>query len=114
MGFRLPSLIFNAKQIIKLQSLISKSKQEVPKGHVVVHVGEAEKKRYVVPLSYLNHPSFQDLLNRAEEEFGFNHPIGGLTIPCEEEAFINLTCQLNCSRNTNKKGQISLAPLFFT
>ncbi|GMH02819.1 hypothetical protein Nepgr_004658 [Nepenthes gracilis] len=97
MGFRLPSSIFNAKQIIKLQTLISKNQQGVPKGHIVIYVGEAEKKRYVVPLSYLNHPSFQDLLNRAEEEFGFHHPMGGLTIPCKEETFINLTCQFNYS-----------------
>ncbi|WZY86400.1 hypothetical protein YC2023_032784 [Brassica napus] len=48
------------------------------------------KKRFVVPISYLNHPSFQGLLNRAEEEFGFNHPIGGLTIPCREETFVGL------------------------
>ncbi|GMH02818.1 hypothetical protein Nepgr_004657 [Nepenthes gracilis] len=87
MGFRLPSLISNAKQFIKLQSLISKNQQGIPKGHIVVYVGNAEKKRYVVPLSYLTHPSFQELLNRAEEEFGFNHPMGGLTIPCEEQTF---------------------------
>lgn len=51
-------------------------------------------KRYVVPLSYLSHPSFQELLRHAEEEFGFNHPMGGLTIPCKEEAFINVTSEL--------------------
>ncbi|KAF6139151.1 hypothetical protein GIB67_002413 [Kingdonia uniflora] len=54
---------------------------DVPKGHLAVYVGENKKKRAVVPLSYLKHPSFQDLLSRVEEEFGFNHSIGGLTIP---------------------------------
>ncbi|GMH02823.1 hypothetical protein Nepgr_004662 [Nepenthes gracilis] len=91
MVFLLPSFISNAKQIIKLQSLVSKNQQGVPKGHIVVYVGDTEKKRYVVPLSYLTHPSFQDLLNHSKEEFGFNHPTGGLTIPCAEETFMNLS-----------------------
>ncbi|CAN0902430.1 Auxin-responsive protein SAUR27 [Linum grandiflorum] len=55
---------------------------DVPKGFVAVYVGETQKKRFVVPLSYLNQPLFQDLLSIAEEEFGFDHPMGGLTIPC--------------------------------
>ncbi|CAI0438320.1 unnamed protein product [Linum tenue] len=64
----------------------------VPKGHVAVYVGEVEMmmKRFVVPISYLSHPTFQDLLRKAEEEFGFDHPMGGLTIPCREDAFIDL------------------------
>ncbi|KAI3911936.1 hypothetical protein MKW92_017302, partial [Papaver armeniacum] len=53
--------------------------------HCAVYVGETEKKRFIVPLSYLNHPSFQNLLSYAEEEFGFDHPMGGLTIPCNED-----------------------------
>ncbi|RVW93296.1 Auxin-responsive protein SAUR21 [Vitis vinifera] len=67
------------------------------KGYVPVYVGETQKKRFVIPISYLKHPSFQNLLSQAEEEFGFDHPLGGLTIPCREEAFINLTYSLNCS-----------------
>ncbi|CAA0807390.1 SAUR-like auxin-responsive protein family [Striga hermonthica] len=66
---------------------------EVPKGHFAVYVGENEKKRFVIPVSYLNHPSFQELLFQAEEEFGFNHPMGGLTIPCSQDLFIDLTSQ---------------------
>lgn len=58
---------------------------------------EKQKKRYVVPLSYLSHPAFQDLLNRTKEAFGFDHSIGGLTISCNEDAFFDLTCQLNSS-----------------
>ncbi|KAL0422856.1 UNVERIFIED_CONTAM: Indole-3-acetic acid-induced protein ARG7 [Sesamum latifolium] len=67
---------------------------DVPKGHLAVYVGERERKRFVIPVSYLNHPSFQDLLFQAEEEFGFDHPTGGITIPCSEELFIDLTSQL--------------------
>ncbi|XP_030442662.1 protein SMALL AUXIN UP-REGULATED RNA 10-like [Syzygium oleosum] len=63
---------------------------DVPKGHFAVYVGENQKKRFVIPLSYLSLPSFLDLLSQAEEEFGFDHPMGGLTIPCNEEVFLNL------------------------
>ncbi|KAK9155593.1 hypothetical protein Sjap_003073 [Stephania japonica] len=69
----------------------------VPKGHLAVYVGETKKKRFVVPVFYLNHPSFQDLLSSAEEEFRFNHPMGGLTIPYKESSFIYLTSPLASS-----------------
>ncbi|MBA0791392.1 hypothetical protein Gohar_015971, partial [Gossypium harknessii] len=75
MGVRLPSMISSAKQILKLQSRITRDKPDVPKGHIAVYVGETQRKRFVVPISVLNHPSFNDLLKRAEEEFGFNHPM---------------------------------------
>ncbi|KAJ8763388.1 hypothetical protein K2173_002271 [Erythroxylum novogranatense] len=94
MGIRLPSMIVDAKRALKRNSLAGKE-SAVPKGHVAVYVGERQKKRFVVPVSYINHPSFMHLLNRAEEEFGFNHPMGGLTIPCEEDAFIDLTSRLH-------------------
>lgn len=98
MGIRLPATIQSFKQVLKLhQSLPSGTRQQsdVPKGHIAVYVGEFQKKRFVVPIAYLNHPSFRELLKRAEEEFGFNHPMGGLTIPCREDTFIHLTSQLN-------------------
>ncbi|KAK9133250.1 hypothetical protein Scep_012778 [Stephania cephalantha] len=102
MGVHLHSMALKAKQMLKLQyscyykSIIfsSKGPPSIPKGHFAVYVGETEKKRFVVPVSYLNHPSFQELLSSAEEEFGFSHPMGGLTIPCKESTFINLTSHL--------------------
>ncbi|XP_006582457.1 auxin-responsive protein SAUR21-like [Glycine soja] len=99
MGIRLPIFMaLHANKIFKWQQhLHSRNHSNVPKGHIVVYVGEAQKKRFVVPISYLNHPSFVDLLNRVVEEFGYNHPMGGLTIPCKEEAFITLTSQLRAS-----------------
>ncbi|XP_071702309.1 auxin-responsive protein SAUR23-like [Rutidosis leptorrhynchoides] len=90
--FRLQSLVSNAKQLIKLNN---KNHQDVPKGYLAVYVGEIQRKRFVVPLSYLDQPLFLDLLRRSEEEFGFIHPMGGLTIPCQEETFINLTNRLH-------------------
>ncbi|CAA0826997.1 SAUR-like auxin-responsive protein family, partial [Striga hermonthica] len=74
------------------RSLFSEKRSaEVPKGHFAVYVGENEKKRFVIPVSHLNHRLFQELLLQAEEEFGFHHPMGGLTIPCSEDLFIDLT-----------------------
>ena len=77
MGFRL-SAIVRAKQMLQL----SPSASSVPKGCLAVYVGETQKKRFVIPVSYLNQAIFQDLLSQAEEQFGYDHPMGGLTIPC--------------------------------
>ncbi len=53
-------------------------------------------KRFVIPISLLNQPSFQELLHQAEEEFGYDHPMGGLIIPCSEDAFLQLSSRLQC------------------
>ncbi|VVA96378.1 unnamed protein product [Arabis nemorensis] len=67
-----------------------------PKGFLAVYVGEnlKKKQRYLVPVSYLNQPLFQSLLTKAEEEFGFDHPMGGLTIPCPEDTFLTVTSRI--------------------
>ncbi|KAJ0261134.1 hypothetical protein HA466_0043110 [Hirschfeldia incana] len=80
--------------LLGAQKIFSRSGTAVPKGFLAVYVGESQKKRYVVPVSYLSQPSFQALLNKSEEEFGFDHPMGGLTIPCPEDTFINVTSGL--------------------
>ena len=84
MGFRLPSIIKS-----KASSL-----QGVPMGYLAVYVGE-EMKRFVIPVSYLNQISFQDLLRQSEAQFGFDHPMGGITIPCREDVFLDITSSLN-------------------
>ena len=58
---------------------------DVPKGYLAVYVG-SELRRFIIPTSYLTHPLFKVLLEKVEEEFGFDHS-GGLTIPCEIETF---------------------------
>ncbi|EYU37887.1 hypothetical protein MIMGU_mgv1a022037mg [Erythranthe guttata] len=85
------------RQILRRSLSNERRSVEVPKGHFAVYVGQNEKKRFVVPLSYLNHPSFQELLCQAEEEFGFHHPMGGLTIPCSEDLFVDLTSHIQDS-----------------
>ncbi|CAI9104670.1 OLC1v1003393C1 [Oldenlandia corymbosa var. corymbosa] len=95
MAIRLPR-VNQAKQLLKRSiSFGSNNAVDVPRGHCAVYVGESdERKRYVIPIAYLNEPSFQELLSQAEEEFGYDHPMGGLTIPCREEKFIDLTSRL--------------------
>ncbi|CAM8983461.1 unnamed protein product [Rhodiola kirilowii] len=65
---------------------------DVPKGHFVVYVG-LNRVRYIVPISFLTRPEFQMLLQRAEEEFGFDHEMG-LTLPCDEDVFQSLTSSM--------------------
>nr|KYP45975.1 Auxin-induced protein X10A [Cajanus cajan] len=67
---------------------------EGPKGYLAVYVGD-KMRRFMIPVSYLNQPSFQELLSQAEEEFGYDHQTSGLTIPCKEEEFLNVTSHLN-------------------
>lgn len=56
-----------------------------PPGRLAVYAGP-ERRRFVIPTRYLNLPVFLSLLDRAEEEFGFQTN-GGLVLPCEAEFF---------------------------
>jgi SAUR family protein len=95
MAILMPRII-QAKQILRrsFSNGSSNTYLAIPKGYLAVYVGEQEKKRFVVPILLLSQPAFQDLLNQAEEEFGYNHPMGGLTIPCSEDMFIDLASRL--------------------
>lgn len=85
MGFRLPSIVKK-----------SSSSGMVSKGYLAVYVGvTGTMKRFVIPVSFLNQPSFQELLSQAEEEFGFDHMMGGLTIPCGSDVFVDLISRLH-------------------
>ncbi|KAL5055594.1 hypothetical protein RYX36_036276 [Vicia faba] len=91
MGFRITSII-RRKSFSRTRG--STKGFEVPKGYLAVYVGD-NMRRFVIPISYLNQSLFQELLNEVEEEFGYDHPMGGLTIPCSEDEFLNLTSRLN-------------------
>nr|GMD27247.1 auxin-responsive protein SAUR50-like [Ipomoea batatas] len=55
---------------------------DVKEGHFAVMAVDDEKlKRFIVPLSCLTHPSFLRLLEKAAEEYGFEHE-GALMLPC--------------------------------
>ncbi|KOM39980.1 hypothetical protein LR48_Vigan04g017800 [Vigna angularis] len=67
------------------------------RGYLAVYVGP-ELRRFIIPTTYLSHSLFKVLLEKAADEFGFDHS-GGLTIPCETETFKYL---LKCIENENK------------
>ncbi|KAL6178613.1 hypothetical protein ACLB2K_050131 [Fragaria x ananassa] len=98
MGFRLPRISNTKRNLTRSSSNGNQTAPktlDIPKGYFAVYVGESQKKRFVIPISYLNQPSFMDLLSQAEEEFGYDHPMGGITIPCSEETFLDLTSSLS-------------------
>ncbi|KAK9076430.1 hypothetical protein SSX86_004764 [Deinandra increscens subsp. villosa] len=68
----------------------------VPKGKMAVYVGEedGDYERVLVPVIYINHPLFGQLLRKAEEEHGHDHPGGGLTIPCRISEFENVKTRI--------------------
>ncbi|CAN8247205.1 unnamed protein product [Cochlearia groenlandica] len=58
--------------------------KDVKEGHFAVIAGYGTHEliqRFVFPLIFLEHPMFRNLLERAEEEYGFNHG-GALMVPC--------------------------------
>jgi len=89
MGFHLPGM----RKASFATSQASSKGMYVAKGYLAVYV-EEKMKRFVIPVSYLNQPSFQDLLSQAVEEFGYDHPMGGVTIPCGEDVFFDITSRL--------------------
>ena len=64
-----------------------KEMRDIPKGCLAVLVGQGEEQqRFVIPVIYINHPLFMELLKEAEEEYGFEQK-GPITIPCHVEEF---------------------------
>ena len=101
--YKFPTVKHAKLRLIRCLSSSKVMDVHVPKGYFSVYVGESRKKRFLVPLSYLKHPSFQALLNMSKEEFGYAHPMGGLTIPCKEEIFIKLTRDIYQTSSFNVK-----------
>lgn len=91
------SIVFQVKRIVAKKISHLRYINNVRKGHFAVYVGkhEEETKRFVVPISYLDHPLFQALLRQAEDEFGTDHQRKSLTIPCAEDVFMDVTSRLN-------------------
>ncbi|KAK4756633.1 hypothetical protein SAY87_006760 [Trapa incisa] len=79
---------------------------DVPKGYLAVYVSE-ELRRFVIPTGYLRHSLFKVMLEKAEEEYGFDHR-GGLTIPCEIETFkYIIKCIENQTRDKERSAENS-------
>ncbi|XP_077246267.1 auxin-responsive protein SAUR32-like [Tasmannia lanceolata] len=69
--------------------------REIPKGCVAIMVGQGEEQqRFVVPVMYLNHPFFIQLLKEAEEEYGFDHK-GTITLPCHVKEFLYVQSKID-------------------
>ncbi|EYU35729.1 hypothetical protein ABFS82_12G041400 [Erythranthe guttata] len=70
-------------------------KMKLKKGWVVVQVGLEDEdgggifQRFSVPISYLYHPFFQSLLDKASEVYGY-HTNGPLRLPCSAIDFLDL------------------------
>ncbi|XP_009617741.1 auxin-responsive protein SAUR50-like [Nicotiana tabacum] len=82
--------------------------EDVKEGHFAVIAADEDelKKRFVVPLSCLTHPSFLRLLEQAAEEYGFDHE-GALTLPCrpsELETILRVEGRNKQSRLDNNSG----------
>ena len=83
---------FTIKNEVMARSCSDQLSTDIPKGHCAVYVG-SQRSRFIIPIIYFNHSVFQTLLEKAEEEYGFDHQMG-LTIPCEEADFRYLTSML--------------------
>ncbi|XP_071738868.1 auxin-induced protein 15A-like [Rutidosis leptorrhynchoides] len=59
---------------------------DVPKGHLVVYVGENQR-RFVIKVKLLKHPLFSALLDEARDEYGFTND-SRFYIPCNEDTFL--------------------------
>ncbi|KAL2342874.1 hypothetical protein Fmac_004159 [Flemingia macrophylla] len=67
---------------------------KVKKGWLAVEVEEEEEEeggceRFMIPISYLYHPLFKKLLDKAYEVYGY-HAEGPLKLPCSVDDFLHL------------------------
>ncbi|CAI9268445.1 unnamed protein product [Lactuca saligna] len=79
---RLQKGLFLAKKRRESFSSQEMVPKDVKEGHfAVIASDDYVERRFVVPITYLRHPEFLRLLERAAEEYGFDHE-GALMIPC--------------------------------
>ncbi|KAJ0779328.1 putative small auxin-up RNA [Helianthus annuus] len=76
----------------------------VPKGKMAVYVGQedGDYERVLVPVIYINHPLFVQLLRKAEEVYGHDHR-GGITIPCRISEFENVKSTIAATGSGGRK-----------
>ncbi|KAL8139198.1 hypothetical protein V2J09_005199 [Rumex salicifolius] len=82
------SLLVTVKPDQQQQQQQGRIKDAVPKGFLPVYVGSGLR-RVVIPTAYLSTPEFREVMERAEEEFGFQQN-GGLQLPCTDQEFDDL------------------------
>lgn len=75
-----------------------------PTGFLALYVGD-ERQRYVVPTSYLSHPLFKMLLEKAYNEFGFAQR-NGLVVPCTVSTFQEVVNAIECNNGNFDLGKL--------
>ncbi|XP_022844523.1 auxin-responsive protein SAUR32-like [Olea europaea var. sylvestris] len=81
-----------------------KELRNVPKGCLAITVGQgAEQQRFIIPVIYINHPLFMQLLKAAEEEYGFDQK-GPINIPCHVEEFRHVHAKID-EENSHQQHQ---------
>ncbi|KAI4325020.1 hypothetical protein MLD38_030454 [Melastoma candidum] len=75
---------------------VSRRSVDVPRGCMAVIVGAEgeQRQRFVIPVAYLRHRLFIELLKVSEEEYGFEHK-GPITIPCPVSEFRRVQDSIN-------------------
>ncbi|XP_076930899.1 auxin-responsive protein SAUR20-like [Bidens hawaiensis] len=96
-------------QIVRLKHVMQRWRWRcIPSaaGSLAVYVG-SERRRFIIPTRFLNLPVFVSLLNKAEEEFGFQ-TTGGLIIPCDVGFFKKLLKALERNDNNGLSSMLDL------
>ncbi|KAF9598607.1 hypothetical protein IFM89_028276 [Coptis chinensis] len=75
-----------------------------PTGFFAVYVGE-ERQRFVVPTSFLVHPLFKMLLEKAQNEFGYEQR-DGLVVPCNVSTFQEVVSAVECCHGQFDLGRL--------
>ncbi|PON66588.1 Small auxin-up RNA [Parasponia andersonii] len=77
-------------------------KMKVKKGWLAVEVGLDDEdggfQRFTIPISYLYHPLFKRLLEKAQEVYGY-HTAGPLRLPCSVDDFLHLRWRIEKESN---------------
>ncbi|XP_068652711.1 auxin-responsive protein SAUR24-like [Aristolochia californica] len=82
------------KQTEAVADLPEGEKMKAKKGWLAVAVGleeegDGRKQRFTIPISYLYYPQFRELLEKAQDVYGFPAE-GPLRLPCSVEDFLHL------------------------
>lgn len=77
--------------------------RNIPKGCLAILVGQEgeEQQKFVIPVIYINHPLFVQLLKEAEEEYGFDQK-GPITLPCHVEEFRTVQGMIDKDRSLHQ------------
>ncbi|KAG5135331.1 hypothetical protein JHK82_020062 [Glycine max] len=85
----------------------ARKKMKVKKGWLAVQVEEETEEaggvgsqRFVIPISYLCHPLFKHLLDKAYEVYGY-HTEGPLKLPCSVDDFLHLRWRIQKESSTH-------------